>query len=605
VANGDTIQVNGGIDGTPGDLSIVPMNFNSWYSGQATLSYQLTNLIKLRGKLNYEDRHFRSGNFEDYDHFYKLNPDGDFQKFQTGINASFSIDHTLNSRTFYTLKYSYLEKDFLQYVYEDPEDPRYVDNNKFAVASFNFSNGGQKNQHFNRNTKTNILKFDLTSQVSRTHQLKAGIESRWHRVFFLDFNVIDGTPADTFFTPTRPGENDPNYSEYTFKPIEYSAYLQDKMEYEDFIVNLGLRLDYFDSRGRILNDPKDPNIQSPLLAENQEKSPQEREATWFKDPSVKLQISPRIGVSYPISARGVIHFSYGHFLQIPEFRLLYENPQFRVTREKGIDNKIGNADLDAQRTIMYEIGLQQELTSDIAFDITGFYRDIRDWVGTSPLKETYAVDIKYSQYENRDIANVRGITFALKKRFANHFSANIDYTFQVAEGSASDPDDAFNDIKDNKEPRKSIIPLNWDRKQILNGNIYLGFGSFGATFLGRFETGLPFTPEPVQGSRVGSSISTGLRENSGTRPRLVTFDLQFFKDFNLRFSNQLLRLSLFAKIFNLLDTRNEQRVWNDTGRATYTLQSTVAGATADRLFVVHPHYYSQPRRVQAGFSLGF
>ncbi|MEZ4761949.1 MAG: hypothetical protein R3C26_01690 [Calditrichia bacterium] len=131
--------------GTPGDGAIVPMNSESWYSGQANLTYQLTNLIKARVKFNYEDREFR-----DYDHFYKLNPDGDYSKFQTGYNGTVSLDHTLSNRAFYTLKFSQFEKEFTQYVYEDPSDSRYTNNDKFSVPSLNFSIGGQKNEHFNK-----------------------------------------------------------------------------------------------------------------------------------------------------------------------------------------------------------------------------------------------------------------------------------------------------------------------------------------------------------------------------------------------------------------------------------------------------------------------
>ncbi|RMH76203.1 MAG: TonB-dependent receptor, partial [Calditrichaeota bacterium] len=526
-------------------------------------------------------------------------------KFQRGYNYSLTLDHTLGSRTFYTLKYAFFRKKFEQYVYEDPTDPRYVDAARFAVPAFNFSIGGQKNQHFNRETRTSILKFDITSQVNKRHLLKAGLEARLHRLDFLDFNVIDKDQTDSVFTPVVPAPGDPNWNQYRFKPIEFSAYVQDKMEYEDFIVNVGLRFDYFDSRGRVLRDPRDPDIFSPLLPEHQAMSLEERQRIWYKDPTPKFQISPRIGVAYPISARGVIHASYGHFLQIPEFRLLYDNPNFRVSRAAGVNNLIGNADLDAQRTVMYEIGLQQQLTEDLSVDVTGFFRDIRGWVGTSPLKETYAVDVLYSQYENRDYANVRGITLVFRKRFSHHFSASVDYTFQVAEGNASDPTDAFNDIKANREPRRSIIPLDWDRTHVLNGNVYAAFGGFGVSLLGRFESGLPYTPNPVQGSRVGAQIQTGLKENSERRPNLITFDLQLFRDFKFKVGDQELRWTLFAKVFNLFDRRNEQIVYDDTGRATYTLRANVSGQNVDPEFLIQPHFFTQPRRVQVGFSMDF
>jgi len=598
-ADGDTTQIRSAgkfeVLGTPGDRSVVPLNSNSWYSLQGNLTYQLSALLKARFKVNYEDRNFR-----EYDHFWKFNPDGDYKKFQTGFNVTASLDHTLSAKTFYSIKLSRFEKEFKQYVYENPSDPRYVQNDKFSVPALNFSFGGQKNEHFTRTTKTNIAKLDLTSQVSKKHLMQLGFEARIHRLDFLRFDVIDSDQTDTLFTAVQPGVNDPNFDQYAFKPQEFSAYLQDKMEYEDFIVNIGLRLDYFNSKGRLLADPLDPNIQSPLLAEHQQLSLAEREAVWFKNPSKKVQVSPRIGVSYPISANGVVHFSYGHFLQIPEFRLLYENPQFRVTRASGSDNLIGNADLKAQKTVMYEVGLQQQLTQDVSVDVTGFFRDIRNWVGTSPLHETYAPEIAYSQFENRDYANVRGLTVAFKKRFADHFSANVDYTFQVAEGSSSDPNDAFNDIKANREPRKTIVPLNWDRTHVLNGNVYLGIGGFGVSLLGRLEAGLPYTPQIIQGTRTGASIQTGLTENSERRPNLITFDLQVFRD--LRVNN--MNISLFAKIFNLFDSRGEQQVYDDSGRATYTLQNTTTGG-ADPQFLVQPQFYTQPRRVQLGFSLGF
>ena len=48
---------------------------------------------------------------------------------------------------------------------------------------------------------------------------------------------------------------------------------------------------------------------------------------------------------------------------------LYRNPNFRIPLTgdfpANIGNTIGNVDLAAQQTIMYEIGLQQELFSEI------------------------------------------------------------------------------------------------------------------------------------------------------------------------------------------------------------------------------------------------
>jgi len=590
-------------DGTPGDSSFVPMNWNRWYTSQNKLTYQINPSMKLRFGFNYEDREW-----QDYNHFYKFNPDAEFQKFQTGYNGSLTFDHTINVTTFYTLKLASFKKEFEQYVYESPSDPRYVDNasEEFAVSAFQFSKGGQQTNYFNRSTLNDIVKFDITSQISDKHLIKTGFEARRYELNLEDFNIIDSNVSDTLYTPIRPPVEDINFGQYTFEPIEFAFYIQDKVEYDDFILNVGLRFDYFDSKGNVLADPQDPSRFSPLREEYQDDMPSSLEDIWYEKADPKFSVSPRIGMAFPISARGVIHASYGHFSQIPEFQLLYANPGFKVTRGQG--NLVGNADLKPQRTVMYEIGLQQQMTDDIGMDITGFYRDVRNWVSTSPLIETYRPDILYSQYENRDYANVRGITFSLNKRFSNYYSANVSYTMQVAEGNASNPTDAFNDIQSNREPRKSIIPLDWDRRHVLNGNIYVGVGTWGLSLLGRFESGLPYTPTPVQGTQRGASTSAGsigLQQNSERRPNLVTLDMQLFKDIPLDFFDKETKLQLFLKIYNLLDARNEQVVWGDTGRATYTLQSAVSGADADPRFIIRPDFYTEPRRVQFGVSFDF
>ena len=54
------------------------------------------------------------------------------------------------------------------------------------------------------------------------------------------------------FVPSIPGLDQPNRVTYNNKPFEASTYLQDKLEFEDVIINIGLRLDYFDSNGKVL-----------------------------------------------------------------------------------------------------------------------------------------------------------------------------------------------------------------------------------------------------------------------------------------------------------------------------------------------------------------
>ena len=137
----------------------------------------------------------------------------------------------------------------------------------------------------------------------------------------------------------------------------------------------------------------------------------------------------------------------------------------------------------------------------------------------------------------------------------------------------------------------------------------MGFGTFSVSLLGRYETGLPYSPEFVQGSSRGANLQTGfstLQVNSGRRPNLLTFDLQLAKDFYLDMAGRKTKFQLFGKVYNLFDRRNEQKVWGDTGRATYTLKlQGQGGALADPRWIIQPDYYTEPRRIQVGVLFDF
>ena len=74
---------------------------------------------------------------------------------------------------------------------------------------------------------------------------------------------------------------------------------------------------------------------------------------------------------------------------------------------------LGNADLEAEKTIAYEIGLQQEITSTIAVDVTAYYKDFRNLLG---LEQINTIDnVTYNRYVNRDYGNTKGITIGFTK----------------------------------------------------------------------------------------------------------------------------------------------------------------------------------------------
>jgi outer membrane receptor protein involved in Fe transport len=572
------------------DTAYVPMNFNRQLSLQGKLALNVGDGgrgIVFSGL--YQDNEYR-----DYDHLYKLNPDGDYKKFQKSYLGIASYTLLLSNSAFIDFSASGLRSEFKQNVYENPLDPRYVDPTKKQQVSGNaFLTAGTENWHFNHTTTSYTGKTDLTWQIDNTNQIKTGIDFTYHDLEYQDFQII--IDATSNFKPMLPKSGAFNYNTYQSNPFQFAYYVQDKIELDYLIVNVGLRYDYFEPDGTYLKDPNQIN----LLDELQPPFP---DSLLIRAKS-KHQLSPRIGLSYPISDKGAIHISYGHFFQIPPFENLYRNPNFRIPLTgdfpENIGNTIGNADLEPQQTIMYEIGLQQALTDELGITITGYYKDIRNLLASEIfIKNEFR---KFSKLINKDYGSVKGITLSFEKRFSNGIGATIDYTFQVAKGSASDPNAAFNNAQANPpiSSNKQLVPLDWDRTHSLNFTLTLGVpGNYIASFIGRLGSGLPYTPS-LQNQR------TGL-ENSDNRPAFYDVDFYITKYFELAGR----QLSVFLKIFNLFDTLNEVNVFGDTGRAGDTLeltrnQTAPRGVNTTKEFFTRPDFYSSPRQIVLGADFSF
>ncbi|RMD97052.1 MAG: TonB-dependent receptor, partial [Calditrichaeota bacterium] len=605
-----------------GDSSLVPMNPLDKIYLQGKLTYRLSPTIRLR--YNFIRDHVK---FKDFDFSFKFDPLGIPTKFRTGTTHLLNINHVLSSKTFYQAGISLFIKDFRQYVFKDVHDPRYVHPLLLGQnPPFSFKTGGMDLKHFTRNTRTWVGKIDLTSQISQTHQIKTGAEFRQHRLYFEDIDlqpaqedrnrrpVDDGNPfIKTEVLPSFTTATD----RYVHRPREFSAYIQDKMEFKDIIVNVGVRFDLFDPDGVVLADPSDPNIYAPLKPSHRfkdlnnngiqdpgepEQTVEERRAYWFKKATVKTQVSPRLGVAFPITDRGVIHFSYGYFFQVPSFDLLYQNPEFELGAGTGNLGIIGNADLKPQQTVNGEIGLQQQLSDDISIDLTGYFRDIRDLAGTRADEIRLFGAGSYNKFVNSDFGFVRGIVVTLEKRLRNHFGATLDYTLQTAKGNASDPAETRNAIAGGREPEVQLVPLDWDQTHTLNVTAtYSDPKNWGISMIFKYGSGLPYTP------RQSADIAI-LLKNSERRPSFFNADLRSFKNF--RFGR--LDVTAFLRVFNIFDIRNQLGVYDDTGRADFTLDELLARRLHPPLlvnslgqFFRNPSFYSEPRRVEIGFSVSY
>ncbi len=576
---------------------------------------------------------------------YKYNPDGMLSNFTKGYLNTITATQTLSSRTYYTLGLSYFFHDFREYMDQNPfslsdlftrNDPfnqPYVHTALLQAPEGTFYTGGTNMTHNVRNTNTYIAKFDITSQVTDNHMIKAGVQFTQYQLFLHDIN-LQMSPIDINRDPILnggpflegpvviPGPESPNNLYYLHKPQQFSAYVQDKMEYKSLIVNFGVRFDWFHPDGQILANPADPNVYSPLepqyqdsvvapigngvTAANQHQiAVQRRMAFWYKNATNKYQFSPRLGVSFPVTDRGILHFSYGLFFQMPSFDQLYQSPGYKL-QMAGSTNLgiIGNPNMNPEQTTKGELGLQQQLSDDISIDVTAFFNDIRNLSGTlNEIEYVYGGAAQYSMYVNTDFGFVKGIVLTLDKRLSNSWAATLDYTFQIAKGDASDPNSAFNLRNSGVLPETQLIPLDWDQRHTVNATLsYVNPADWGASFVFRFGSGTPYTPQSL--SNVGELVY-----NSAVKPATYNLDMQAYKTFRLGDNSSIM---FFLRVNNLLDTKNAINVYTDTGLPGVSLAEEALLATnpSQRISTVQdwytrPYYYSEPRRVEVGTSISF
>ena len=567
-----------------GDSSYVPMNPSESSNFLSKITWRLSPTIKISTQSILSSSQSKS-----YSHSYKYNPDGVSSGYSSNNNHSIKINHSLSPKSFYEANVFISDTDYKNYLYKDTLDIRYVNtdyiNTEPTSATFLF--GGTQMGHTYRVSSSVGGKFDFTTQINDNHEIKAGLSFRSDNLNERNLEVLYNQNYDE---PTVLPENKSPYHVYYDKDaLQYSGYIQDKMEYSSMIMNLGIRYDAF--------VPNDSTIASLIYPEADQKSS-----------TTKIMISPRVGVSLPITDKGIFHFSYGHFYQMPTLRNLYRESYFGA----GLAPTAGNPDLKPEKTVLYEFGFQQQFGNLIGMDINLFYKDIRELLALQSIRynsPNYGPS-NYAIYLNKDYGNARGLTLSLTKRYdpVSKSSIWIDYTYQKSEGNSVNSGSFYFSSLSGIEEEKLIVPLSWDQSHLLNTTIIIGDPS-GTTLgiIGKIATGWPYTPSIPAANFIP-------RPNSGRKPVQKNVDAKLEK--RVKIGNY--RVALFARVYNLFDARNERYVFDDTGSAKYTYEYRSNQETEQLIanydkpgihtwedYVTRPNYYSAPRSFKIGLSLDF
>ena len=607
-----------------GDNSYVPMNGSENLSVLGKLSYKVTDHI--RTSLLFTRN---QDVWNQYIHAYKYNPDGRAAAHRTSDLLAFSLNHTLSTKAFYEFKVSRLVSENAYYLYKNPLDSRYLyDAYHGNINETGFYTGGQMKDH-SKSTQTDInIKFDLTWQASRAHALKTGflytkrnLKSRWAPVrtdstitvedlnmFYYDEN---GKRVYPNYVPMVFPDNSVYSDIYEADPIEISAYLQDKMEYDDLVMNIGIRIDYFDPNSTYPSQRRNPANQlnfylkdangALILDDSGNKQLDPNRMSTYPQADVKTQISPRFGLAYKLGEAAVLHFSYGHFFQMPPMYALYQNHSYLVS-PSDYATTMGNTQIKAQKTVQYEIGLWQGLTKNMGLEVSLYYRDIYDLLSTKIIS-TFN-QIEYGLYTNKDYGNSRGLE--IKYDFSyNALKFFMNYTLQYTRGNADNPVQNFDRAGANQDPVIRLIPMSWDQRHTFNATVGYYKQNYGVTLTGYYNSGTPYTWSPI----ILNPISrVNLYPNNSPTPGSYTVDLNSYYTIKL-FGNLEGRITL--AIYNLLDRLNPVWVYGSTGQPYTTiiqetdLQNHRSDFNTYKDRIQDPGAYSAPRMVKVGFGIIF
>jgi outer membrane receptor protein involved in Fe transport len=571
-----------------GDGKEVPLGSRREWSGLAKLTNRSIPSVEISYQAIFnviDGRTINNGSGSGPDPYFqwRLDPDGKTIPHTRSIVHGIDWTHTVSPSTFYTVAVRQNYFDYYSWVYDDFYDPRYDAAGPSLALPNNQYNGafiqGADFTRYRQTTNTLLLKASVTSQVSRDHQIKLGAEIQDSKMAFgtagtlvylsgLNLQRIVNQP------PAFPGVQ-------TYFPISGAAYAHDMIEWNDLTIRAGVRFEFFNGRSYTPSDLANPADSIPGAP-----------PSYAVRTTPKYSVAPRFGLSYPITVRSSVFFSYGHFYQLPNLQDMFTNANYArlglIQAGTPDFTVMGNPDVRPERTVQYEFGYKNAVTDWLGLSVNLFYKDIRDLLGVQFI-QTYT-SAQYSRLANVDFGNVTGFTLSLDQRRMGLVSSTIDYTWQMAQGNSSNPQETASLAAANQDSRPRTVPFDWDQRHTLNVTVQLSQPeSYSVSAVMKFASGQPYTPSVASG--FGSLIET----NSGRKPNGFLVDLRFEKYFVVAGWN----MSLFARVFNLLDaTFFNGFVYANTGSPAYSITPY-----ADRNSLIDPTRFYPPRRIEIGISM--
>lgn len=302
----------------------------------------------------------------------------------------------------------------------------------------------------------------------------------------------------------------------------------------------------------------------------------------FVDYEPQINVMPRIAVSFPISDEANFFAHYDILVQRPpsnafESALGYYYFEDFISTQ---NNPRNNPALRPERTIDYEVGFQQRLSSASAIKMSAFYRELRDMIQIRQVLYVAPPVNTYATFDNLDFGTVKGFQFQYELRRTRNISLLLNYTLQFADGTGSDANSQagisqrgnlrtlFPLSRDERHALKGVFDFRYDSGKRYNGPRLFGkdiFANAGLNLQFNAISGRPFTRRQRATAFGGNGFDGSI--NGARLPWNYAMDMRVEKSFRLNSPEAAkpLNMTLSLRVLNLFDARNIRGVYPVTG----------------------------------------
>jgi outer membrane receptor protein involved in Fe transport len=351
--------------------------------------------------------------------------------------------------------------------YEDSNPFGYFNANSYGVLVTGSQNIAKARD--NSFVSTTSMKADISSQLDYQNLVKGGVEFVYNDLNF-DYGIIQ---SQTF------GAAYSSRTQMHAFPYRGAVYLQDKLESQEFTMNAGIRVEYSNANVNWWDiDPFNQYFFSTkygtaVLADS---------VFPLKKAEMQWTVSPRLGISHPISENAKLFFNYGWFRQLPQYETVFRVGRNQLTQMQSY----GNPNLTMARTVSYELGVDYSLTDDLLIQAAGYYNDIKDQQDVVHYRNT-AASFDYFATSANSYEDRRGFEITLRKVTGPWVYGFINYTYQVNTTGHFGASNIYDNIADQRDFNQATTNLYQDRpipQPFARANVNFSTpGDFGPTVL--------------------------------------------------------------------------------------------------------------------------